>query len=81
MIKSVFQYLSGLSLPIVTHIFPLPTRVTTVIGSPMEMPHLENPSHEQIEHYLRLYIKHVTQLFHQHRATYAPNSETTISIV
>jgi hypothetical protein len=81
MVKNTFQYLFGLSLPIVTHLFPHPTQVTTVVGEPLIMPRIEEPTKEQVDHYLNAYIEHVQHLFHRYRPIYAPQSEPMITIL
>lgn len=48
---------------------PLPgTRSTVVLGRPIEVPQVAQPSHELVEQYLHAYITQLTALFERHKA-------------
>lgn len=50
--------------------------LTTVIGAPLELPHVPHPSDEQVHHYHALYIQHLTRLFEEHKASCDPTLTT-----
>ncbi|XP_060768515.1 2-acylglycerol O-acyltransferase 3b [Neoarius graeffei] len=43
--------------------------ITTVVGSPISVPHVCNPSAQQVDHYHKLYIESLSKLFHTHKTS------------
>jgi len=71
-IKDHFQKITGLSLPLLTHLIPHKTEITTVVGSPMPIQKNPNPSDEEVQRVLDQYIEHL-RAFH---AEYSPKYNT-----
>lgn len=42
-----------------------------VVGKPLELPHLPNPSEEDVTKYHEIYIAHVQKLFDKYKGKYA----------
>jgi 1-acyl-sn-glycerol-3-phosphate acyltransferase len=75
-IKKKFQGIFGLSLPLITNIFPNRVHITTVIGDPIDIPHIENPSDEEISKSLDHYIIELEKFYNLHREKYnVPNTK------
>eukprot|EP00191_Tetraselmis_sp_GSL018_P003221 CAMPEP_0177604592 /NCGR_PEP_ID=MMETSP0419_2-20121207/16208_1 /TAXON_ID=582737 /ORGANISM="Tetraselmis sp., Strain GSL018" /LENGTH=217 /DNA_ID=CAMNT_0019098601 /DNA_START=474 /DNA_END=1127 /DNA_ORIENTATION=+ len=49
----------------------------TVIGTPLELPHISEPSADDVDKYHALYLEHLRKLFNKHKGQYAkdPNAE------
>lgn len=47
----------------------LQVKVTTVVGKPMELPKVAQPSKEQIQKYLDEFIAQMKELFERHKAS------------
>ncbi|KAI5089503.1 2-acylglycerol O-acyltransferase 3 [Silurus meridionalis] len=43
--------------------------ITTVVGSPISVPHVCNPSEQQVDHYHKLYMESLSKLFHAHKSS------------
>eukprot|EP00047_Mylnosiga_fluctuans_P014017 m.34734 g.34734 ORF g.34734 m.34734 type:complete len:371 (+) comp5256_c0_seq2:440-1552(+) len=69
-IKQKFQRIFGISLPIITNIIPRKTNITVLIGSPIEVPKIENPTKEEVQKYLDIYIEALTKLYNDNREKY-----------
>ncbi|CEO99022.1 Acyltransferase [Plasmodiophora brassicae] len=63
-LKNRFAY----SLPLVQVFSPRPVSLTTVVGRPVPIPQIENPTPAQVDHYLQVYIAALTKLYN----TFAP---------
>ncbi|KAG7314494.1 hypothetical protein KOW79_021797 [Hemibagrus wyckioides] len=48
-------------------LLPYRRPVTTVVGSPISVPHICNPSEQQVAHYHNLYMESLSELFHAHK--------------
>jgi 2-acylglycerol O-acyltransferase 2 len=46
----------------------LQVRITTVVGKPIEVPTLEEPSKAEVQQYLQRFIKEMKALFERHKA-------------
>ncbi|XP_065205184.1 2-acylglycerol O-acyltransferase 2-A-like [Planococcus citri] len=60
------------------HIFgilPYQTPITTVVGSPIKLPKVEDPSNELVDKYHQIYIQELTALFDKFKAKYDPRGE------
>lgn len=69
--RGVFSYNFG----ILPHRVPL----TSVIGEPIPVPHVANPTNEQIEHYHKLYIKGLKNLYKQFK--YLTDGDDVLQII
>jgi 2-acylglycerol O-acyltransferase 2 len=68
-----FQQIFGISLPLVYSIsLPLPKvdGITTVVGEPIHFPHLENPTDEEVNECLSVYVKKLQKLYDVHAPLY-----------
>ncbi|CAG9857808.1 unnamed protein product [Phyllotreta striolata] len=65
--RGFFQYSFG----IIPRRFP----VTTVVGQPLEVPKIENPSKEIIEEYHEKFSKHLSDMFEEQKHNYLDNPE------
>ncbi|XP_076867009.1 LOW QUALITY PROTEIN: 2-acylglycerol O-acyltransferase 3b [Brachyhypopomus gauderio] len=50
-------------------LLPYRRPVTTVVGSPIPVPHVYRPTEEQVDHYHRLYMDALSKLFHSHKTS------------
>ena len=69
-VQAKFQKIFGLSLPIVTNIFPKRCKITTVFGKPIDVTKVENPSDAQVEDLLGRYIRELEELFNSKAPKY-----------
>ncbi|XP_074033438.1 2-acylglycerol O-acyltransferase 1 isoform X2 [Leptinotarsa decemlineata] len=65
--RGFFQYSFG--------IIPRRCPVTTVVGRPLDVPKIENPSHEQVEEYHRKFMQSLTDMFEEQKYNYLENPE------
>ncbi|CUG47678.1 diacylglycerol acyltransferase, putative [Bodo saltans] len=65
-VQAKFQKVFGLSLPMVTHVIPKPVKITTVMGKPIPVKKVENPSDAEVDALLTLYIEKITEHFYAH---------------
>ena len=54
--KRKFQAVFGISLPLITNLIPRKASVTVVVGAPIAVPKIEDPTPEQVQQYLDIYI-------------------------
>lgn len=71
-IKSKFQRLTGLSLPLIKNIIPRRAHITVVIGSPIAVPHVPEPSEAQVAELLERYVRALEDLYNANRELYSP---------
>jgi len=80
-IKSTFQGVFGISLPLVKNIIPQKCDVTTVIGDPIVVPHIEEPDRETVAAWLNVYKQKLVELFDKHKAEYNHDPESVLQLV
>eukprot|EP00038_Savillea_parva_P017076 m.18995 g.18995 ORF g.18995 m.18995 type:complete len:350 (+) comp3649_c0_seq2:15-1064(+) len=68
--RKKFQSIFGISLPLVTNVFPKKTAIRLVIGEPIQCPKTEEPSREQVQAYLDKYIASLEKLYNDNKDTY-----------
>jgi hypothetical protein len=56
------------------------TSLAVVVGPPLEVPRIQNPSQEVVDEYLDRYITAVTGLFHRHKHKYANSPDERLVI-
>ncbi|XP_036135613.1 2-acylglycerol O-acyltransferase 3 [Molossus molossus] len=61
-------------------LLPFPVPITTVVGRPIEVPQCLHPTEEEVDHYHRLYIKALEQLFEEHKESYGVPASTHLII-
>ncbi|XP_066514937.1 2-acylglycerol O-acyltransferase 3b [Hoplias malabaricus] len=70
-LQALFKQIMGFAPCIFTGgrwlLLPFRRPVTTVVGSPISVPYVCNPSKEQVDHYHMLYMEALTKLFHTHK--------------
>eukprot|EP01135_Chromosphaera_perkinsii_P000551 Nk52_evm13s123 gene=Nk52_evmTU13s123 len=80
--KLHFQRLFGLSLPLISNIFPKRANVTTVIGAPIETKQYDNPSDEMVKEVLDKYIESLEKLYDEHSKVYnEPSTKPPLEIL
>ena len=80
--QAKFQKVLGLSLPLVTNLWPRKNKITTVFGKPIPVERCEHPTDVEIEHLLEVYIQKLTELFDEQAPLYIPNpSERKLHII
>ena len=70
--KQRFQRITGLSLPLVINVLPKKTNITVVVGKPIPVKKVENPTKEQVSSLLNKYIEALKALHEMHRARLSP---------
>jgi len=70
LIKDHFQKITGLSLPLLTHLIPHKAQITTLVGSPMEVQKNPNPTDEEVQRVLDQYIEHLRAFHAKYTETY-----------
>jgi len=80
-IKRRFQRIFGISLPLITNIFPLKCNVTTVVGKPIPVQRCEDPTPEQVDALLQEYIKALEDLFNEHHDECLPGRKKNLIII
>lgn len=60
---------------------PLRKPIYTIVGSPIDVKQVANPTKEQIDELHEKYINELIQIFNENKAKYLTNKETTIQIV
>ena len=66
--RGFFQYSFG--------IIPRRKPITVVVGSPLELPKISEPTTEQIDEYHEKFIKHLVELFQTHKHKYLANADS-----
>ncbi|XP_072483541.1 diacylglycerol O-acyltransferase 2-like protein 6 [Notamacropus eugenii] len=59
---------------------PFNRPITTVVGEPMPIPKIENPSQEMVDKYHALYIKALRKLFDEHKDRYGVSESQELMI-
>mmetsp|Transcript_39027 Transcript_39027/g.98360 ORF Transcript_39027/g.98360 Transcript_39027/m.98360 type:complete len:338 (+) Transcript_39027:68-1081(+) len=80
-LKTRFQRVFGISLPIIAHLIPHKCNITTVVGEPMFMEKIEHPDHETIDKYLQEYMDRVTALYAKHGQELNEPNDKKLSII
>lgn len=70
-LQKKFQRIFGISLPLLTHIFPRKTEINVVFGRAFEVPHNEAPTNKEVLVVLAEYEKRLKELFDEHKDVYA----------
>lgn len=66
--RGFFQYSFG--------IIPRRKPVTVVVGSPLELPKIEEPTTEQIDEYHEKFVNHLVELFENQKHNYMKNADS-----
>lgn len=74
-IQKKFQAVFGISLPMVSNIFPRRARVVTVAARPIPVKKVEKPTDEQVQALLDVYIDSLQRIFAQFSDKYVPVKE------
>lgn len=65
--RKIFQKTFGISFPILLNLFPrTDSRVVTVVGEPISVPLITNPSEDEIQHVMDAYIAALQKLYDKH---------------
>ena len=70
--KYLWQKTIGISFPCIYFIGFSDVHLTTVVGAPIQLPyeHVENPTEEQLDECVDIYIKALQHLYHTHHHKY-----------
>ena len=79
--KTKFQAIFGMSLPLITNILPKRVPVVSVIGKPVTVKKIENPTDEQIMEVLDRYIQAVKELYTEYGPKYNTQPNKKLEIV
>jgi 2-acylglycerol O-acyltransferase 2 len=71
--RGIFNYSFGF--------MPWRRPINTVIGAPIEVPHILEPTKEEIIHWHEIYLKHLTDLFNDHKEKYLEDKSTVLEII
>ncbi len=57
--------------------------ITVVIGKPINLPHIENPTEDQVDQYHELYMKTLTEIFDRNKVKYGSthSADATLEIM
>jgi 2-acylglycerol O-acyltransferase 2 len=67
---ALFQRVFGISVPLLTNLLPLKTRITTVFGSPIDVGPPREPTEKEITDTLERYIARLTALYEKYGPVY-----------
>ncbi|XP_050440928.1 diacylglycerol O-acyltransferase 2-like [Adelges cooleyi] len=70
--RGMFQYSFGIT--------PRRHPITTVVGKPIDVPKIQNPTTDDIEKYHKIFVDDLVKLFEEHKTKYMENAEN-INIV
>uniref|UniRef100_A0A8C7ZQQ0 Acyltransferase n=1 Tax=Oryzias sinensis TaxID=183150 RepID=A0A8C7ZQQ0_9TELE len=62
-------------------LIPYRRPVTTVVGSPISVPKRITPAQEEVDHYHKLYMEALTDLFHKHKVSYGLSESHELQII
>ncbi|KAK2083344.1 Acyl-CoA wax alcohol acyltransferase 2 [Saguinus oedipus] len=62
-------------------LLPYALPVTTIVGEPLQMPKIENPSREIVAKYHALYVEALCKLFNQHKTKFGFSETQELEIV
>ncbi|XDB64582.1 hypothetical protein AB1E18_017891 [Capra hircus] len=62
-------------------LLPLARPITTVVGRPIPVPQCPQPTEEQVDHYHRLYMKALEQLFEEHKENCGLPASTRLTFI
>ncbi|XP_049644127.1 2-acylglycerol O-acyltransferase 3-like [Suncus etruscus] len=62
-------------------LLPLPKPITTVVGRPIPVPQVHQPSEDQVNHYHQLYMRELQQLFEEHKINYGVPASVQLTLV
>jgi len=65
--RGIFNYSWGL--------MPHRRPITSIVGQPIKVPHIPNPTEEQVSEYHKIYCDGLRKLFMQHRDKYSPDAQ------
>jgi len=71
----------GLPPFILTRVFPNPVPVTTVVGAPISVEKIDEPTREDIDSLHAKYVDALSELYYSNRDKYAPNPNVDLKIV
>ena len=81
-----FQLLTGVMMPFLKHLFPRTPRssgnkLVTVVGSPLKLRHVENPSEADLDQSMQEYIAALRKLYDTYAPIYSSNKSRKLIIV
>eukprot|EP00037_Helgoeca_nana_P037789 m.17719 g.17719 ORF g.17719 m.17719 type:complete len:350 (+) comp9407_c0_seq1:91-1140(+) len=79
--RTKFQHIFGISVPLVTNILPMKTKIRVVFGKPIKCPKMENPSDKVVQEYLDRYIDELTSLYNDNKDTYNTTEKPPLTVI
>lgn len=79
--KLKFQKIFGLSLPLVLNVVPRRTKITVVIGEPVEMPLMKNPPLAVVDQHLNIYINKLKEMYEANKSKYSEPKDKPLIIL
>jgi 2-acylglycerol O-acyltransferase 2 len=80
-VRAKWQRIFGISLPLIKHIFPRRTKIDIVLGAPIAVPHIADPTDDQVRAALETYKTEMAKLWHAHKDEYARTRIEDITFV
>ena len=71
--RGIFSYNYG--------VLPHRRPITSVVGSPIDCPKIENPNAEDVQKYQKLYLDELQRIYDKYKDQYAPNRSKELSFV
>ncbi|KAG8580788.1 hypothetical protein GDO81_007413 [Engystomops pustulosus] len=62
-------------------IMPLRKAINTVVGKPIPVPKIENPSEQQVDTYHALYVKSLQELFNDHKEQFGLQQSDSLVLI
>ncbi len=60
---------------------PRRKQMVSVVGRPIPIPKIENPTHEEIDKYHKLYCEELLELFNKYKDVYAKDRKANLRFV
>lgn len=79
--KRRFQRVFGLTLPMVLNVVPKRAKITVVVGQPVDMPLNKDPSPEEVDRQLEVYIAKLKELYDANKDKYNDSKSKQLVII
>jgi len=70
--RGIFQYSMGM--------LPFRTPIHTIVGTPISVPRIENPSQEEVDEFHDKYMKSLVKLFNDNKKKYARDERLELEL-
>jgi 2-acylglycerol O-acyltransferase 2 len=79
--KRRFQRVFGLTLPMVLNVVPKRAKITVVVGQPVDIPLNKDPSPEEVDRQLEVYIAKLKELYDANKDKYNDSKSKQLVII